>query len=229
MKKRYASATFAITAVAIFLAALVITRVMPAGSQTRIEQFFDNEYEYSFKYPAGWAIQKFPEGQANKEVRVTLRGPNGSSFTVIVEKVDKRITKEEFEANPKRKELVQTMMAETVEQIYKVISRNIQASGMTVGERRDLSTEAAVKFYVATRHATPDGKSIVVAGIHAYPFAKDYGISFLMTAFLDNISNPDIDALMLVFNSFHLSGEPNIAEDRPGPAAKVPEKRGPQP
>ena len=227
MKKHFASSTFAAAAVAMFLAALVIARVMPATAQIRFEQFFDHDYEYSFQYPATWAIRKLPEGAANKEVRVALRGPNGSSFTVIVEKADKTTTKKEFEAKPKRKEFVEAMMAETLEQIYKSISRNIKATDMTVGEHRELSTDAAVKFYITTRHTTPDGKSIVVAGIHAFPFAKDYAINFLMTAFLEKTSNADMDALLFVFNSFRLSGEPNILEGHPGPAAKAPEAVAP--
>jgi hypothetical protein len=228
MKKHLASARIAAAALTIFLAPLMIVRAMPASAQTRIEQFSDNEYEYSFQYPATWVIRKLPEGAANEEVRVMLRGPNGRSFTVIVEKADKNNTKEAFYANPKRKESVEAMMVETIEQIYKSISRNIKATDMTIGERRDLSTAAAVKFYVATRHTAPDGKSIVVAGIHAFPFSKDYAINFLMTAFLENTADADLDALMFVFNSFHLNGEPNTVEGHPGPAAKAPEPVAPR-
>ena len=215
--------------VTLVLAALVTPSAVPVTAQTRIDQFFDNEYDYSFEYPSDWPIRKLPEGEADKTVRVTLQGPNGSSFTVVVEKADKKTTKEEFQGNPQRKEVVEAMMRDTIEQVYKAISRNIRANHMTVGEQRDLSSEKAIKFYIATRNAVSDEKSVIVAGIHAFPFAKDYSVNFLMTAFLTKTTNADIDALKFVFNSFHFGDEPSVLETQPGPAAKAPATVAPKP
>lgn len=204
------------------LAALVISSAVPVTAQTRIDQFVDSEYNYSFEYPSDWHIRKLPEGEKDKSVRVALQGPNGSSFTVVVDKADKKTTREEFQGNPQRKEVVAAMMRDTVEQVYNAISQNIKASHMTVGEQRDLTSEKAIKFYIATRNSVADEKSVIVAGIHAFPFSKDYSVNFLMTALLTGTTKADIEALTVVFNSFHFGDEPTLLETRPGPAAKAP-------
>src|ERR671923_247171 len=97
------------------LLALVISSPR-AQAQSKVDEFFDQEYGYFFKYPAGWAIHKLPAG-----------------------------------------------------------------------------------------------KPIVIAGIHAFPFGKDYSINFVMTAFWDPAAKQDQEMLTAIFNSFRLSGE-----NRPG-------------
>src|SRR5712692_3611312 len=95
MKRNLAS-----TAVPMLFAAFMIVRVIPATAQTNIEQFLDAEYEYSFQYPSSWPIRKMPEGEANKEVRVALQGPNGSSFMVVFLFVFSTITINELPLGP---------------------------------------------------------------------------------------------------------------------------------
>ena len=211
-----------------FLLAFLVT-IEAAAADGKMVQFSDNEYGYSFQYPEGWTLRRLPEGKANADIRVTLQGPNGSYFTVIVDQRDKQITKEEFRENPQPKNVVEAMMAESIEQIYKAISKNIKATRMDVGERQDLSNDWAVKFYITTLHTVAKGKSIIVAGIHAFPFSKNYAVNFLMTAFTDKTANAEIGALTSVFNSFRLSSEPGVTETHPGPAAKAPETVGPKP
>jgi hypothetical protein len=47
------------------------------------------------------------------------------------------------------------------------------------------------------------GNPIIVAGTHVYPFAKDYSINFIMTAY--HRGNAEESALLTaVFNSFRL-------------------------
>ena len=52
------------------------------------------------------------------------------------------------------------------------------------------------------------GKPVIVAGIHAFPFGKRYSVNFMMTAFLDPGAKKENALLTAVFNSFHLLGEP---------------------
>jgi hypothetical protein len=52
-----------------------------------------------------------------------------------------------------------------------------------------------------------NGRPIIVAGIHAIPFAKNYRIDFIMTAFWDRAAEKPNETLKAVFNSFHLIGE----------------------
>lgn len=213
----------------ILFAVNLAAEAAPPPPREKMEEFSDADYGYSFRYPSGWPIQKLPEGAADKQMRVRLLGPNGSSFMVIMDKADQTITKEEFQAGTQGKEIVDRMMTDTIEQIYKGISHNIKASKMTVGERVDLSNDAGIKFYVSTLHTVANGKSIIVAGIHALPFSKDYTLSFLMTAFTDKTAKEEINTLIQVFNSFHLSNEPGGTESRPEPAASASEATAQKP
>jgi hypothetical protein len=176
-------------------------------AQNRTQEFLDKEYGYSFRYPAEWNLKQLPEGAANKEVRVRLLGPVGSSFTVIVERRGKIQSKGELDAESNRAKRVQELMQQVMAEVYESISTNIKAEQMTVGEQRDLSDESGIKFYISTLHTRPAGKPIIVAGIHSYPFSKDYSINFVMTAFWDSGATQENESLTRVFNSFHLLGE----------------------
>jgi hypothetical protein len=194
--------------------------IRPAAAQAppKIEEFFDTEYGYFFRYPGELKIRKLPEGKANEDVRVILQGPNGSSFTVVVERIG-QITQKRFASIPEHNERVEGMMSQTIDQIYKSISQNIKAKDMVVGERRDLSSEVGIKYYVATLHQMQAGKPIVVAGIHAFPFGKDYSINFVMTAFWNPAAGQEQEILTAIFNSFRLVGESQTAKPPEKPSS----------
>jgi len=183
-----------------------------ADVQSEMQRFVDDEYSYFFHYPATWKLRKLPEGGANKDIRFMLQGPSGSSFVVAVEKSQRSFTKQEFESNPGRQALVDQMMQQTIEQVYKSISKNIKATGMKVGDRRDLSSETGAKFYISTLHTLKTGQTIIVAGIHAVPFSKDHMINFIMTTAWDESAKKDNELLTDVFNSFRLIGEDRSSE-----------------
>jgi hypothetical protein len=178
-----------------------------ADAEPGMQQFVDNEYGYAFQYPETWKLRKLPEGGANKEIRLMLQGPNSSSFMVVVEKSEKTFTKREFESNAGRQALIEQMMQQTIDEVYKRISTNLQAIDMKVGERRDLSNETAAKFYISTLHTLKTGKAIIVAGIHAVPFSKNHIINFVMTSPWDASASKENEILTAVFNSFRLLGE----------------------
>jgi hypothetical protein len=188
------------------------------AAQEKLKEYRDREYGYSFEYPEAWQIQSLPEGEADKSMRVMLQGPVGSSFMVVVEKATKKITKEEFNANPERDKIVVTLISQVIEQIYQRISENLKATEMAVGERRDLSNAVGIKFYVATLHRLPMSKPIIVAGIHAFPFGKDYSVNFLMTAFWDGEKTQEQQTLTAVFNTFRLLGEQRLGGTSSKPA-----------
>ena len=224
MKKNWVISTTVALWFGSLLLALAMIRPAAAPAQPKVEEFFDTDYGYFFKYPAGWQIHNLPEGGANPDLRVMLQGPNGSSFTVVVEKLGKTTTKEDFESSPNRKKIVEAMMSQILEQTYKVVSRNMKAKSMTIGERRDLSNESGIKFYLATLHTMPVGKPIVVAGIHAFPFGKDYSVNFVMSAFWDPKDTQGQKTMIAIFNSFRLlgedqstenSGKPDVPADKP--------------
>ncbi len=191
----------------LFLLFFLAPAVSRAQEQTKVEEFRDGEYGYAFKYPAGWELLKLPEREGKKDVRVKIDGPDKSSFVVIIERGGKAPSKSEFESIAERETRVQDMMRQTTDQIYRTISRNIGAEEMKLGEQQNLSNSTGVKFYISTLNVMKAGKPIIVAGIHAYPFSKDYSINFIMTAFLDREAKNKNDILTAVFNSFHVVGE----------------------
>ena len=147
-----------------------------------------------------------------------LQGPNGSSFMAIVETSGAKNAGKDDSAGEERKARVEALMSQAIEQVYKTVAANIKAVAMTVGERRDISNGVAIKFYISTLHQMPAGKPIIVAGIHSYPFGKDYAVSFIMTAFSESTTGKDQETLIGVFNSFRLLGEPPAADESVKPA-----------
>jgi hypothetical protein len=186
---------------------LVLFAASRALAQSKIEEFYDKDYGYSFQYPAGWQLHNLPEGEANRDIRALLQGPNGSSFTAIVEKSGTKNAETDNPAVEEVKARVEALMSQTIEQVYKTIAENIKALAMTVGERRDLSNGVAIKFYISTLHKMPAGKPIIVAGIHSYPRRKDYAVTFIMSAFWEGTPVKEQEVLTAVFNSFRLLGE----------------------
>ena len=179
----------------------------PAPAQQGLKQYWDKDYGYEFTYPEGWALQEFPEGAANRDMRVLLQGLNGSSFMVVVEKLPKPYKREEFEASPEKRETVKKLMEQTVADVYALVSSNLKANSMKVGALTDLSTDFGIKYYISTLHAMKTGRPIIVAGIHEIPFSRSYRIDFIMTAFWDKKAEKQNETLKEVFNSFHLIGE----------------------
>ena len=202
-----------------------LAKFQPAGAQLNVQEYYDREYGYSFKYPTRWKLQQMPEGDANKDIRLTLQGPNNSSFMVIIDRTQKTLKKTDFENPSDRTEQVGEMMQQTIAQIYQAVSASIKALDMKIGERRDLSNDVGIKFYVATFHAMKEGKPIIMAGIHAFPFNKDYSINFTMTTFWDPAATQENEILTEVFNSFRLMGEPQTSTVPAKPPEDRPESR----
>jgi hypothetical protein len=206
------------------LLVLACIRSYPASAQMKVQEYYDRDYGYVFAYPATWKLHRLPEGDANKDIRLLLQGPDGSSFMVLVDKTRAPLRKADFANSSERTERVGAMMQQTLAEIYQSISAGIKALSMKIGERRDLSNEFGVKFYIATLHEMKNGKPIVVAGIHAFPFNKDYSINFTMTAFYEPVAAEENQRLTEIFNSFRLIGEPQTGQSAPQPpAAKQPQ------
>ncbi len=222
MKAQLLNAVAKIIRIATLSSALFAATV--AHAQPKVEEFYDKDYGYSFQYPTGWPLQRLPEGEANRDIRAMLQGPNGSSFMAIVEKNGAKNAGKDDAAAEERKARVEALMSQTIEQVYKTVAANIKAVAMTVGERRDISNGVASKFYISTLHQMPDGKPIIVAGIHSFPFGKDYALSFIMSAFRDGTTAEEQDTLTAVFNSFRLLGEGPAAGESVKPAIPDGEK-----
>ena len=201
------------------LVLLTLIKSYPASAQGGLEEYFDRDYGYVFQYPAGWKLQTLPEGDADRDMRVLLQGTEGTSFMVVIDKTKTVLKKTDFENTAEQTQRISSMMEQTIKQIYQSISESIKAVNMKVGERRDLSNDFGVKFYIATLNEMKNGKPIIVAGIHAFPFNKDYSINFTMTTFYDPAATQENQRLTDVFNSFRLIGEPQAGNSPPKPPA----------
>ena len=178
-----------------------------ARGQEPLKGYWDKEYGYEFSYPSGWTLEEFPEGQANRDMRVLLQGPNGSSFMVVVEKLPKPVTREEFDASPDKHGAVEKLIQQSIADVYTTVSRNLKATEMKVGTVTDLSTEQGIKYYISTLHMMKRGRPIIVAGIHDIPFSQNHRIDFIMTTFWNKAAEKQNDTLKTVFNSFHMVGD----------------------
>jgi len=168
-----------------------------------LREFRDEEFGYRFVYPVEWKLDSLPEGEANPGMRVRLRGPAGSSFVVIIERTGQPLSKLEFQADRNAGKRVEAMMRQTMDQTYRAISKSLGALAMKTGEKRNLSDDYAVKYYLATLNQMRTGSPVVVAGTHAYPFSKDYSVNFIMTAFHRG-NAAENQLLTTVFNSFRM-------------------------
>jgi hypothetical protein len=201
------------------LVLLTLIKSYPASAQGGLEEYFDRDYGYVFQYPASWKLQTLPEGDADRDMRVLLQGTEGTSFMVVVDKTKTVLKKTDFENTAEQTQRIGAMMEQTITQIYQSISESIKAVNMKVGERRDLSNQFGIKFYIATLNEMKNGRPIIVAGIHAFPFNKDYSINFTMTTFYDPAATQENQRLTDVFNSFRLIGEPQADNVPPKPPA----------
>lgn len=201
------------------LVLLTLIKSYPASAQGDLKEYFDRDYGYMFQYPAGWKLQTLPEGDADRDMRLVLHDTEGTSFIVVVDKTKAVLKKTDVENSTEQTQRVSAMMEQTIKQIYQSISESIKAVNMKVGERRDLSNEFGIKFYIATLNEMKDGKPIIVAGIHAFPFNKNYSINFTMTTFYDPAAIQENQRLTDVFNSFRLIGEPQAGNGPPKPPA----------
>ena len=222
MKTDLGNAAAQVIRIVALLSALIAAT--SALAQPKIEEFYDKEYGYSFQYPAGWPIRNLPEGETDRDIRATLQGPNASSFMVVVERTGVKTATPTSASAEERKARVEALMSDTIDHIYKTVAENIKAVAMTVGERRDLSNGVAIKFYISTLHKMPSGKPIIVAGIHSFPFGKDFTVSFIMSAFFEGTSAKEQEVLTAVFNSFRLLGEGPATASAVDPAAKADKK-----
>lgn len=190
-----------------------------ARGEESLKEYWDKEYGYEFSYPSGWALEEFPEGQANRDMRVLLQGPNGSSFMVVVEKLPKPITREEFDASPDKHGMVEKLIQQSIADVYTTVSHNLKATEMKVGTVTDLSTEQGIKYYISTLHMMKKGRPIIVAGIHDIPFSQNHRIDFIMTTFWNKAAEKQNDILKTVFNSFHMVGDSTTTGGSENPAA----------
>ena len=192
----------------LLIVALTLGAVSCLYAEPKIMEYTDNEYKYTFQFPADWKMQKVPPTNEMGEVRVLLQSPHHkSSVMVLVGHIEKGVNKTKFNNSPKRNEIVERLIDLTIEKVYKKTSKDMKATRMVVTERKIDNSEIGIKFYISTLHYVEKEIPMVVAGMHAFPFGKNYIIGFIMTNILDPKDDKEKKTFTSIFNSFHLVGE----------------------
>jgi len=173
----------------------------------RVTEYTDNQYGFAFQFPSDWKFLKPPPPENASETRALLQSPWKSHVMALVSRFGNSFTKEQFENNPRRGEILADLIELTLDQIYKKTSRDIGASSVIVRDKRALPSDEGVKFQISTGHVVKTGGMIVVAGTHAIPYGKDYMVSFVMVHPLNPKATVEIETMDRVFTSFHLVGE----------------------
>ncbi len=181
---------------------------------SKMLEYTDNKYDYSFQFPSNWKTQKIIEKDDFGEIRVLLQGPRASSIMVLVDPLEKVITKKEFRKNPDKNKWVQQMINYTVDQIYRKSSKRMNASKMIVVEKQIRPSKVGIQFYISTLHVI-NGVPLGLAGLHAIPYGKDHVIGFVMSSILDRRTMENNATFKRIFNSFRLVG------DNPAPPPTV--------
>jgi hypothetical protein len=194
----------------IVLALLAIFAANPQRlfAQSELSEFTDNEYDYAFRYPSSWKMRPPPPKGADDigEVRVFIGGPR-AALTVTVGHHGKNLSEAAYRSNPNSDQIINSLIEITIEQLYKKMSRTLNASRMSVLERKALDSNKGIRFYISTIHFIDGKPPIVVVGTHLQPFDKPYGIAFVMNVIADKKMKDDQKLYNDIFNSFHLLGE----------------------
>lgn len=196
--------------VAIFLLATFSQETFAEGiqksSRQKIAEYTDNDYDYVFQFPTDWKMKKAPEVGDSGEIRVLLQGPI-CTVSATISKIGTVVTAKQFKDHPNRDKIAESMMNLTVEEVYKKASKEVHATRMVVAEKEMLPSDSGIKFYISTLHfAGEKNVPMGLAGIHLYPFNKDYLINFVMGTPLKDAKEEN-ETCDKVFNSFHLVGE----------------------
>jgi hypothetical protein len=170
-------------------------------------EYQDNQYQFAFSYPQDWKLEKAVSGNEYGETRALVRHPSRPIYAMAaVRQLGKAVTKEQYDANPKRDEIVNSMMLFTMEKVYKKVSQKIGAERIVVTEKKIIPSDVGIIFFVSTLQ-TKGTVPMVVFGLHAVPFAKPYIISLIMVSPVGKTAVVDYETVTMVFNSFHLLGE----------------------
>jgi len=186
------------------------------AAESSVAEFTDNDYNYAFQYPSDWKIKPPPPKQEGDlgEVRAFVQGPR-AALMVVVGHLGKSVSESQYRSNPDSDQIVKAFINLSIEQVYKKMSKTLNASRMTVLESKELPSNKAIRFYISTVHFIDNRPPIAVVGTHLIPFDKPYSIVFLMSIVADRKMKEDQKLYDDIFNSFRLIGEMPLQNSQP--------------
>lgn len=172
-----------------------------------ILDYVDDQYQFAFKFPADWKLEKKNAPGEAGEIRAMVRHPSKQMYVMAtVSHIGKTITRSQFDSSQNRDAMVEGMMELTVEQVYKKASQDLGIERTIVSEKRAIPSDSGIKFYISTAQIK-GSMTMIMAGIHILPFDKPYMIAFLMVTPMDRTATKDNDTITQILNSFHVLGE----------------------
>ncbi|HED16326.1 MAG TPA: hypothetical protein ENI64_05880 [Gammaproteobacteria bacterium] len=173
----------------------------------KIAEFTDKDYGYAFQYPSEWKPSKLPKTGEGDGVRFILRTPKGVTLIVTAGSMGSSVTKEAFERNSKKNDLLNKMFDFTIETVYLKTSKDVGAANMVILQKEVLPSVGGIKLYISTLNHFPKGHKVAVSGITVIPFSKKTIVSFIMIAPVNPALKEEAAVLDKIFSSFHLIGE----------------------
>jgi hypothetical protein len=162
-------------------------------------EFADKEYGYAFDYPADWTMLEVPKGSVFGEVRVFLKG-SVCSISALVSRMGLILPEKQPEGGPNNHQLAEVIMNNMVEVLYRNLSKGNGAADMVVAEKKVWPSNKGIEFFISTTHFVPEENTPTdVAGIHHYPFNRDYMIHFILMV---EANHDDIEENTTCTNAF---------------------------
>ena len=164
----------------------------------------DSEYHFLFQYPSTWGLRKAPKEIEIGKVRVFIQSPDRISLLVTIESLKKKIRRNEFDNSPNQKTIINRLIENTIDKIYRKASTNMNALRMVISEKKIFPSKGYIRFDISTVHLFEKGNPILIKGIHSVPFGRNYLVSFIMTTTVGVKNTEKRESFRDVFNSFHM-------------------------
>ena len=193
--------------IGILLAFLIALASRTALGDEKPLDYTDNDFHFGFQFPQSWKIQPNPPSSDSSQTRVLIQSPTKTMYvTALVGNIGKSVSKERYDANPKKDELLQGMIQLTIDQVYEKLAHQVGADQFKVAETKPIDYGVGFGFYISTLE-TFHGSPMVIFGQHVVPFDKPYVISFIEIMPFDAKATEDNETATNILNSFHLIGE----------------------
>jgi len=201
------------------LCGLLLAALAPCPTAARADaavEYVDTEYQFRFRFPAGWERQELPVPGEGGEVRVAVKSLAEPMFVMaVVSPIGESISREEFARSPDRDAVVARMIERALDQVHGKMARDLAASQTIVAGKHARASDVGIAFSIDTTQITPDGAT-AVAGVHVVPFGKRYSIALLMVSRVDGAREKETRRRL--FDSFQVHGErlPGVTPSRRG-------------
>src|SRR5262245_50637866 len=142
-------------------------------------RFTDQEYNYTFQYPSDWKLERTPATDHTKRTRVEVTGPH-FAFSVDLTFGVGPISKEQVLQDSNRNETTLGFCRITTNDVYKRRVESVGGQKFKVTDQKAAESDMSLRWYIETFFTSKKGNSMMLCGIHAYPYGKPYIVNLMM-------------------------------------------------